>query len=95
MLTEDGRSKDFVLIVRPRLPAHDAKHHHQHPEGFVTVGEILVSAHLDMQAALRPFVDNSISKTVSVPQAAPFSEFRQIYDFAYDKGLKGCTRFPP
>jgi ribonucleoside-diphosphate reductase alpha chain len=65
------------------------------PEGFVTAGEVPFRAHLEMQAALQPFVDNSISKTIHVPQDAPFSEFRQIYDLAYDKGLKGCTTFRP
>ena len=46
-----------------------------------------------MQAALQPFVDNSISKTINVPENTPFDEFRQIYDMAYDMGLKGCTTF--
>jgi ribonucleoside-diphosphate reductase alpha chain len=62
---------------------------------FVTAGDVSVRAHLDMQAALQPFVDNSISKTINVPQGCPFSEFEQIYDLAYDKGLKGCTTFRP
>lgn len=49
--------------------------------------------HLDMQAALKPFVDNSTSKTINVPEDCPFSEFPRIYDLAYDIGLKGCTTF--
>jgi ribonucleoside-diphosphate reductase alpha chain len=48
-----------------------------------------------MQAALQPFVDNSISKTINVPMEYPFSQFQRIYDLAYDKGLKGCTTFRP
>lgn len=46
-----------------------------------------------MQAALQPFVDNSISKTINVPEDCSFEEFKQIYDWAYDMGLKGCTTF--
>jgi ribonucleoside-diphosphate reductase alpha chain len=65
------------------------------PPGFVTVNELPVRAHLDMQAALQPFVDNSISKTINVSEDYPFSKFRKIYDLAYDKGLKGCTTFRP
>ena len=65
------------------------------PHGFITVGELPVRAHLDMQAYLQPFVDNSISKTINVPQECPFSEFQQIYDLAYDRELKGCTTFRP
>jgi ribonucleoside-diphosphate reductase alpha chain len=65
------------------------------PPAFVTVKELPVRAHLDMQAALQPFVDNSISKTINVPEDCPFSEFRRIYDLAYEMGLKGCTTFRP
>ena len=65
------------------------------PDAFVAAGDLPVSAHLAMQAALQPFVDHSISKTINVPACCPFSEFRQIYDLAYDKGLKGCTVFRP
>jgi len=63
------------------------------PNGFVTAGELPVNAHLQMQADLQPFVDNSISKTINVPRSTPFEEFKQIYDLAYDMGLKGCTTF--
>jgi ribonucleoside-diphosphate reductase alpha chain len=65
------------------------------PPGFVTVEDLPARAHLDMQAALQPFVDNSISKTINVPEDCPFSEFRRIYDLAYEMGLKGCTSFRP
>jgi ribonucleoside-diphosphate reductase alpha chain len=65
------------------------------PPEFVTVEELPVRAHLDMQAALQPFVDNSISKTINVPEDCPFLEFRRIYGLAYEMGLKGCTTFRP
>jgi len=65
------------------------------PPGFVMVNELPVRAHFDMQAALQPFVDNSISKTINVPADYPFSEFRKVYDLAYEAGLKGCTTFRP
>ena len=65
------------------------------PETFVTAQELPPVAHLDMQAALQPFVDNAISKTINVPASYPFVAFRELYDLAYDKGLKGCTTFRP
>jgi ribonucleoside-diphosphate reductase alpha chain len=96
LLAEDASSREFALIDYAlgswrRMTGAGAGT----APGFITVGELPVRAHLDMQAALQPFVDNSISKTINVPQDCPFSEFQQIYDLAYDKGLKGCTTFRP
>ena len=48
-----------------------------------------------MQAALQPYVDGAISKTVNVPQACRFSEFDSLYQRAYALGLKGVTAFRP
>ena len=61
----------------------------------MTTAELKVTDHLEMQAALQPYVDNSISKTINVPEDYPFEDFKRIYDLAYDKGLKGCTTFRP
>ncbi len=71
-----------------------------HPEGplpdhFVTALELSPRAHIKMQAALQPFVDNAISKTINIPETMPFEDFKAVYDLAYDSGLKGCTTFKP
>ena len=96
VLSEDGTPEEFVLTDyalalwrQANASATGA------PDAFVTASELPMRAHLDMQAAMQPFVDNSISKTINVPQDYPFSEFRDIYEVAYDKGLKGCTTFRP
>ncbi|HEY7242800.1 MAG TPA: adenosylcobalamin-dependent ribonucleoside-diphosphate reductase [Xanthobacteraceae bacterium] len=96
VLTDDGKPKAFMLTdyavgLWRKLTGSTSGT----PEGFATAGEISIQTHLDMQAALQPFVDNSISKTINVPHDCPFSEFRRIYDLAYDRGLKGCTTFRP
>lgn len=65
------------------------------PPGFRVVNDLPVHAHLEMLAAIQPFVDNSISKTINVPEDYSYAEFRKIYDLAYEKGLKGCTTFRP
>jgi len=62
---------------------------------FVTAGEISPFMHLDMQAALQPWVDNAISKTINVPPDYSFERFRSLYEYAYGQGLKGCTTFRP
>lgn len=65
------------------------------PAAFVTAHELPPRAHLDMQAALQPFVDSAISKTINVPEDFPFEAFRDLYVQAYRRGLKGCTLFRP
>ncbi len=94
VLAEDGTPKaftltDYALALWRRITDSATGT----PNGFVTAGELPVSAHLQMQATLQPFVDNSISKTINVPRNTPFEDFKPIYDLAYDMGLKGCTTF--
>ena len=48
-----------------------------------------------MQAALQPFVDSAISKTINCPDTLSFSAFKDIYTNAFDAGLKGCTTYKP
>ncbi len=67
-----------------RLPAH-----------FRTAQEISPEQHLQMQAILQPLVDNSISKTINVPEEISKNDFASIYTRAYELGLKGCTVFRP
>jgi len=96
VLAEDGTPKEFALtdyalaLWRATTGAPTPA-----PDGFATTTDLSVSAHLAMQAALQPFVDNSISKTINVPENCSFDEFKRIYDLAYDMGLKGCTTFRP
>jgi ribonucleoside-diphosphate reductase alpha chain len=65
------------------------------PDYFVTTDTVCPKEHVDMQAALQPYIDSSISKTINVPTNFPFEEFKDIYLYAYDSGLKGCTTFRP
>lgn len=65
------------------------------PRQFVDANRLSPIAHLDMQAVLQLYVDNAISKTINVPEDYAFEEFRDLYQLAYEKGLKGCTTFRP
>lgn len=65
------------------------------PSEFIAATAVSARDHLAMQAALQPWVDNSISKTVNVPAASGFEEFAGLYGEAYRLGLKGCTVFRP
>ena len=57
--------------------------------------ERAVRAALEMQAAIQPYVDNAISKTINVPGDYPFEDFQDLYRQAFTRGLKGCTSFRP
>ncbi|MBI5042088.1 MAG: adenosylcobalamin-dependent ribonucleoside-diphosphate reductase [Gammaproteobacteria bacterium] len=63
------------------------------PEYFVTAEDITPKAHVDIQAAAQKWVDSSISKTANVPTDYPYEQFKDIYLYAYEQGLKGCTTF--
>ena len=62
---------------------------------FATAGQLKPEDHLLMQAALQPWVDSSISKTINCPEDISFDDFKNIYTRAYDLGLKGCTTYRP
>jgi len=63
------------------------------PDNFVTSDSITPTQHVDIQAAAQKWVDSSISKTANVPTDYPYEDFKDIYMYAYEKGLKGCTTF--
>jgi ribonucleoside-diphosphate reductase alpha chain len=51
------------------------------------------TAHVDIQAAAQKWIDSSISKTANVPTDFPYEQFKDVYLYAYQQGLKGCTTF--
>ncbi len=63
------------------------------PEYFVTADDVSPKQHVDVQAAAQKWIDSSISKTANVPTEFPFKDFQDIYQYAWEKGLKGCTTF--
>jgi ribonucleoside-diphosphate reductase alpha chain len=65
------------------------------PTGFVTALEISALDHMRMVAAVAPFVDSAISKTVNVPGDYPFDDFAELYSAAWRAGLKGITTYRP
>jgi len=63
------------------------------PDYFIAADAVTPTQHVDIQAAAQEWVDSSISKTANVPTDFPYEEFKDIYMYAFDKGLKGCTTF--
>jgi ribonucleoside-diphosphate reductase alpha chain len=65
------------------------------PPAFVTALEMSAQAHAAMVAAVAPFVDSAISKTVNVPADYPYADFQDLYLEAWRSGLKGLATYRP
>ena len=63
------------------------------PDYFITAEDISPKSHVDIQAAAQKWIDSSISKTANVPTDFAYEEFKDVYLYAYEQGLKGCTTF--
>ncbi len=63
------------------------------PDSFVTADALSAEAHLAMQASLQPFVDNAISKTITLSPDATADTVGEMFRKAHAAGIKGCTVF--
>ncbi|MDZ7589372.1 MAG: LAGLIDADG family homing endonuclease [Rubrivivax sp.] len=62
---------------------------------FVSALEMSAQAHAEMVAAVAPFIDTAISKTVNVPADYPYADFEDLYHQAWSLGLKGLATYRP
>ncbi len=67
----------------------------EYPKHIVLANQLKVHEHILVQEACQQWVDASISKTINIPKEMPYEEFVQVYDLAYEAGLKGCTTYRP
>ncbi|WP_428604861.1 adenosylcobalamin-dependent ribonucleoside-diphosphate reductase [Sedimenticola sp.] len=80
------------LINKEAMPYSDDADK-QLPDYFITADQIKPKQHVDVQAAAQKWIDSSISKTANVPTDFDYDAFKDIYLYAYEQGLKGCTTF--
>ncbi|MGF1529147.1 MAG: LAGLIDADG family homing endonuclease [Candidatus Competibacterales bacterium] len=80
-------------LVNPKAMPDSTDPQCQLPTYFTTADDVTPEQHVDIQAAAQRWVDSSISKTANVPTDYPFESFKNIYLYAHEKGLKGCTTF--
>jgi len=80
-------------LVNPRAMPNSQVSGEKLPDYFVSADDIGPKEHVDIQAAAQLWVDSSISKTANVPTDYKYEDFKDIYMYAYDQGLKGCTTF--
>ena len=80
-------------LVNPKAMPYSEEPDAQLPDYFIAADDITPKAHVDVQAAAQKWVDSSISKTANVPTDYPYEDFKDIYRYAHQQGLKGCTTF--
>jgi ribonucleoside-diphosphate reductase alpha chain len=80
-------------LVNPRAVPGGTTAAERLPEYFTTADDINPKEHVDIQAAAQKWVDSSISKTANVPTDYKYEDFKDIYLYAHEQGLKGCTTF--
>jgi ribonucleoside-diphosphate reductase alpha chain len=83
--------EDYAYRLYKRMGGDEA----QLPPAFVSALEMSARDHMQMIAAVQPYVDAAISKTVNVPEDYPFEEFKNLYLQAWHAGLKGITTYRP
>lgn len=104
IIREGKKSKDKVdvysyellayrALVNPRARPDAESADEKLPDYFITADDITPRQHVDIQSAAQKWIDSSISKTANVPTDYPYEDFKDIYMYAYEKGLKGCTTF--
>ncbi|MBK8018934.1 MAG: adenosylcobalamin-dependent ribonucleoside-diphosphate reductase [Betaproteobacteria bacterium] len=95
-LMADGTWREYqVEDYAWRLYKHLGGNMKELPPYFVTALEISATAHKDMVAAVAPYIDTSISKTVNVPEDYPYADFEDLYMAAWKAGLKGLATYRP
>jgi ribonucleoside-diphosphate reductase alpha chain len=80
-------------LINPRAMPNSTIPAEQLPDYFTTADDITPKEHVDIQAAAQRWVDSSISKTANVPTDYKYESFKDIYLYAHEKDLKGCTTF--
>ncbi len=83
----------YRALINPRAMPNSQNPAEKLPDYFVTADDIGPKEHVDIQAAAQIWVDSSISKTANVPTDYKYEDFKDIYLYAYEQGLKGCTTF--
>ena len=92
----DGTTKDYPVEDHAwRVYKQQGGDVSKLPPAFVTALEISAIDHMKMVAAVAPFIDTSISKTVNVPADYPYEDFKDLYTEAWKAGLKGLATYRP
>jgi ribonucleoside-diphosphate reductase alpha chain len=65
------------------------------PKHMNVCADVRIHEHIRIQEVTQKYIDASISKTINLPTEIPYEDFKDVYQLAYDSGLKGCTTYRP
>ena len=61
---------------------------------FPAISDLTLEDHINTMKLFAKYTDNSISKTINLPNAINFEDFKDVYMKVYDSGyIKGCTTY--
>lgn len=91
---EDKYYKIFTPIAWEYLESHGyGEDESKLPKYFITSQEIPYRNRIDMQSIWQSHIDASISSTVNLPNSATVEDVKDLYRYAWKRGLKGITIF--
>ncbi len=88
---EDKYYKVYADIVRQYMDTNNLSSEDELPSFIVTADKLDYKKRIEVQSALQQFIDASISSTVNVPNEFTVDEVEHLYQYAWEKGLKGVT----
>ena len=99
-IDDDGRAAAVRSGARQRRrercgPTPDGKRRAMLTPAFVSALQMSAQDHMLMSAAVQPFIDTAISKTVNVPVDYPFDAFKDLYFEAWKAGPQGHRHLSP
>lgn len=88
---EDTYYKVFTPIVKEYMEANNIYKEEDLPEFFVTTSNLDYKERIEIQATWQQYIDASISSTVNVPNEFTVDDVEELYQYAWEKGIKGIT----
>ena len=87
----DGEKKEYIVDIPLVKKWKEENNTDILPEYFVESHDINWKDRVMQQASAQRYVDNSISSTINLPKGTTNEEIAQLYNFAWNNGLKGLT----
>ncbi|MFA5132741.1 MAG: adenosylcobalamin-dependent ribonucleoside-diphosphate reductase [Candidatus Paceibacterota bacterium] len=86
----------FLYIRRDSHGEHEVKHHivrddGKLPEFAVTALDITAKEHVDVQAEVNKYVDNSVSKTINMQETSSVEDVSEALIYAFKRGCRSVT----